>query len=181
MIRLTEYNWPSREEWAIRQRTAYYDDAPSVSDAVAQYASPVEIEQVIADLKARWKECGREMTTAKKAAGSIGETTHRDGDRIHQTVSHDDGGRTGFVATARGFPTRAQAHQRGHPQAPGRRVVLAGTEGLIGVADALHDPRPHATPKANASLTSGLNGCQHSHRRRRMGATIRVAERDGES
>jgi hypothetical protein len=71
MIRLTEYNWPSREEWAIRQRTAYYDDAPSVSDAVAQYASPVEIEQVIADLKARWKGCGREMTTAKKAAGSL--------------------------------------------------------------------------------------------------------------
>jgi hypothetical protein len=71
MIRLTQYNWPSREEWAIRKRTAYDDDAPSVSDAVAHYASPAEIEQVIADLKARWKECGREMTTAKKAAGSL--------------------------------------------------------------------------------------------------------------
>jgi hypothetical protein len=32
--------------------------------------APAEIEQVIADLKARWKERGREMTTAKKAVGS---------------------------------------------------------------------------------------------------------------
>jgi len=79
MIRLTQHNWPSREEWAIRQRTAYYDDAPSVSDAVAHYSSPAEIEQVIADLKARWKECGRQMTTVKKAAGPLAKQTTETG------------------------------------------------------------------------------------------------------
>ena len=39
-----EYIWPTREQWAQNQRTAYYDyfeDLPSSND-IADYASPEE-------------------------------------------------------------------------------------------------------------------------------------------
>jgi hypothetical protein len=68
----TEYNWPSREEWAIRQRTAFAEETPYIPPKVTDYASDAEeINEAIFELKARWKVCGQEMAAAKRAAREL--------------------------------------------------------------------------------------------------------------
>jgi hypothetical protein len=46
-------NWPSREEWARRRQTVYFDmeNLNPATRALSAYASPAEIEAAIASMK----------------------------------------------------------------------------------------------------------------------------------
>jgi hypothetical protein len=46
-------NWPSREEWARRRQTVYFDmqNLNPATRALSAYASPSEIEAAIASMK----------------------------------------------------------------------------------------------------------------------------------
>jgi len=69
----SKYNWPTREQWAAIQRTAYYDyfeDLPRSND-IADYASPEETTAAIAALKAIWCDYGRRLKEAKQLAGPV--------------------------------------------------------------------------------------------------------------
>jgi hypothetical protein len=66
-----KYNWPSREEWAERQRTVYYgylEDLPR-SGAIADYASPEEVAAAIKALREIWCDYGRRMRETKQRYG----------------------------------------------------------------------------------------------------------------
>jgi hypothetical protein len=68
-------DWPSREQWAHQRRTPYvdlFDDLP-VSGALADYATPTEIESIIAQLRALYAEAGRELRAAKHAMGPLAQ------------------------------------------------------------------------------------------------------------
>lgn len=68
------WNWPSREEWAKHRRTAYAEETPYSPSKVTDYASDAEeINEAIAELRARWKVCGQEMAEAKGAAGELAQ------------------------------------------------------------------------------------------------------------
>lgn len=67
-----EWNWPPHEEWAKRRRACYGGDPVYTPDPkAADYASPAEIEQAIAELKSRWKQAGHDMAAAKQAAAAL--------------------------------------------------------------------------------------------------------------
>jgi hypothetical protein len=55
--------WPSREEWAKMRRTPYADmfGDVHVSETLSDYASPAEIDAVIAEARALWDAMGVEM------------------------------------------------------------------------------------------------------------------------
>lgn len=54
-------NWPNRTEWAENRRTLFMDQVRSVSDAVADYATPDEIARLRQEMRSRWRALGREM------------------------------------------------------------------------------------------------------------------------
>jgi hypothetical protein len=57
---MREYNWPSREKWAEQQRTPYYDKFENlITNDIAAYASPDEVEAAIKALRAVWCHHGR--------------------------------------------------------------------------------------------------------------------------
>jgi hypothetical protein len=58
---MTDFNWPSREEWAQRQRTAYIDDVPEASWELSLYANPEEVAAAIVALKKIWTDRGRRL------------------------------------------------------------------------------------------------------------------------
>ena len=68
---MSEVNWPSREEWAERHRTAYFtNDRPhrhTASNDLSLYACPEEVEGAIAALKKLWSDYGKQL----KAEGDI--------------------------------------------------------------------------------------------------------------
>jgi hypothetical protein len=67
--------WPSREEWARQHRTYYGDsDDLRVSDRLADYATPEEIAEALAEAKALWAEMGRQM---KKAGAALTDAEYR--------------------------------------------------------------------------------------------------------
>jgi hypothetical protein len=61
------HNWPTREEWAKRRRT-WYGDNPEchVSGRASAYAQQHEIDALIATLKVRRSQLGKELREAKK-------------------------------------------------------------------------------------------------------------------
>jgi hypothetical protein len=69
--------WPSREEWAKRRRTAYVDERFDVGDTVTKrwsaYVTPPETAAIIAALKRSYREHGRRMSEAKKACQSFSD------------------------------------------------------------------------------------------------------------
>jgi hypothetical protein len=77
------FQWPSRERWAEMQQRPYwsegercpYDD--NYSHQLSDYATPEEIVTLIARLKKRYRELGREMKTVKPHASirAKGETS----------------------------------------------------------------------------------------------------------
>jgi hypothetical protein len=70
---MSKYNWPTREEWAIIQRTVYYDNCDlGVCDDISDYASPAEVEAALVALRAVWCSYGRKMKVAKSSAGPAG-------------------------------------------------------------------------------------------------------------
>ena len=68
---MTNFEWPSREEWAERRRTAYFThDRPhryTASNDLSLYACPEEVEGAIAALKKLWSDYGKQL----KAEGDI--------------------------------------------------------------------------------------------------------------
>lgn len=63
----TRINWPTREQWAERERTVYYDylvDLPA-SKKIADYANPYEVQEAIAALREIWCHYGRCMKGSK--------------------------------------------------------------------------------------------------------------------
>ncbi|UGX95790.1 hypothetical protein G6321_00011880 [Bradyrhizobium barranii subsp. barranii] len=70
-----KYDWPSREEWAERRRSAYWDsESPHpyrASGKLSHYASPEEITAAITGLKKPWADYGRQMKAAAAKAGPL--------------------------------------------------------------------------------------------------------------
>jgi len=67
---IRSHDWPTREEWAKQERTwtRYLgdDDPVHVSGKVSDYLRPHEIAALIASLKARRSQLGKELREAKK-------------------------------------------------------------------------------------------------------------------
>jgi hypothetical protein len=71
----SNYQWLSREEWATRQRTCYYDlfeDLPYPRNLDA-YASPEEITAAIAILEQEWKTEGIKLRQANRTVGPLAQ------------------------------------------------------------------------------------------------------------
>jgi hypothetical protein len=75
-----KFEWPTREEWEVRQRTVYYDLLEDlISTCLSDYASADEVAAAIAALRKLWCAYGRQMQEAKREAErSIGVTLNRD-------------------------------------------------------------------------------------------------------
>lgn len=52
------HKWLSRGEWAKERRTMHWDEVPNISDRIADYATPVEIEALRNALRGRLKALG---------------------------------------------------------------------------------------------------------------------------
>ena len=65
-----KFKWPTREEWAVQQRTVYFDMLENlISNKLSDYASGGEVTAAITALRKIWCACGRQMNEAKRVAG----------------------------------------------------------------------------------------------------------------
>ena len=68
------YEWPSRERWAEQYSHPHWDECArcpyddNYSHQLSDYATPQEIATLIANLKERYRELGREMQMVKPHA-----------------------------------------------------------------------------------------------------------------
>jgi hypothetical protein len=72
---MTQHKWPSREEWAQRRRTFYYDSNMHPCPAtrrLSAYATDEEIATVLAELKAMLGRARRAERAANAALGPLG-------------------------------------------------------------------------------------------------------------
>jgi hypothetical protein len=75
MVKLDQ--WPSREEWAYRRQHPYWDSDTGCpfdnkyGHHLSDYATAEEIAALIAAMKALWRDYGRKLREAKRAAGSL--------------------------------------------------------------------------------------------------------------
>jgi hypothetical protein len=66
------YNWPTREEWAVQQRTVYYDMLEDlISTSLSNYASDDEVAAAITALRKIWCTYGHQMKEAKRNAETV--------------------------------------------------------------------------------------------------------------
>jgi hypothetical protein len=64
---MSAHEWPTRDEWAKRMRTPYFDRIEvRISDAASDYATQAEIQAEIDRLHAEWCELGRELKRTPK-------------------------------------------------------------------------------------------------------------------
>jgi hypothetical protein len=63
--------WPTREEWAKKRRTEDRLGDLSVSCELKNYATPEEVESLVAALKALYQVEGRKLKEAKQLAGPL--------------------------------------------------------------------------------------------------------------
>jgi transcriptional regulator with XRE-family HTH domain len=74
---MTTYEWPSREEWAHRRQHPYWDSDTGCpfdnkyGHRLSDYATAEEIAALITAMKALWRDYGRKLREAKRAAGSL--------------------------------------------------------------------------------------------------------------
>jgi hypothetical protein len=72
-----KHQWPTREEWAERHRSAYWDsESPhpyTASRKLSLYATPEEIGTSIAALRKIWCDYGHQMKTAKARIGPLAQ------------------------------------------------------------------------------------------------------------
>lgn len=74
------FEWPVREEWALRRRTfnAAYTHNVGVSQRASAYGSSAEIAAAIAELDAILRDLGRRLRDANRSAGALAQ---RSGER----------------------------------------------------------------------------------------------------
>jgi hypothetical protein len=90
---MTEWNWDTREEWAKRVRTAYFDSMPEPSTELSDYASEEEVSRAIAELQQLWRQYGRTMRELKARAPYL---AHQPGETVwawnkrYYAMSEDD-------------------------------------------------------------------------------------------
>jgi hypothetical protein len=76
---MNPYKWLSREEWAYRQQHPYWDCetgcpfADKYKHRLSDYATPREVETLVAGLKDNYRDCGRRMKEAKQLAGYLNQ------------------------------------------------------------------------------------------------------------
>jgi hypothetical protein len=70
---MERHEWPSRGEWAKRERACYSDlfDDVAVSTKADDYGTAEEIAAAIDGLRHEWSRLGRELKIARHAAGSL--------------------------------------------------------------------------------------------------------------
>jgi hypothetical protein len=62
---MSEHKWPDREHWAYNRTHLFFDERPEVSWEAEKYGTPAEVAAIVAALKARWSQLGRDMRTIK--------------------------------------------------------------------------------------------------------------------
>jgi hypothetical protein len=74
-----KFEWPTREEWAKRQRTVYGDMLEDlISTRLSDYASADEVAAAIAALRKLWCAYGQRMKEAKRNAGDVIDRNYYD-------------------------------------------------------------------------------------------------------
>lgn len=125
------YTWPTRDTWARHHRTTYADDIDKVTATVSSdpsdYGTTAEITQAAAELGDLWRQLGRDVREANRAALNV-FPLH--GSRVRRRASI-----TAFLKARDALSTADKAVvEQAEALKHHRKLVKAAVDQLVGAA-----------------------------------------------